>query len=679
MSRLSTFALRTVGCASLLFLGACTAPRYIDSEPGPADAPPPPTRYDPSLPVHGVSDASSAPDVQDALTASIGEFAELVAARAGGRSVGVLPLGAYTHTTREPQFTDLSEDVANRIAYRLRSDAGMGGLVTDIDGMRLRLSRCNVERHELVSVEALGERAGRLGLDVVVYGTIRENRAPGLPDSMTVSLRAWDVLGLQSVASKNVEVRRDASARRLWTLLERESLWQDATWDTPNVERPFDSELDWMAEQIAIDVERAVVEAGGEYSVAYVAPTATSAFHQGLWQLRAAQRTWSQTSAERAVAGDDADPNAPMVINGIEFPDPQAALSYLNDLRESLHGSPAADFGRSVTNMIAGKLRPRLAPREVKMNDIGFTDASDTALVEGELATGGLVSSKLARQALQDGGIDLVVAPRLEELAGSYLLRVEVFDLPAQALVGSTYWRIEPRYYAAISEQLDLGDADDLAPVPEDDRGASGTSYWATTFERVVSGVARVDVPGGSGTGFLIDERGFLLTNYHVVAGAVDGTVSLRFRDGARVTARVVNSDAFWDAAVLRIDGDVSGRHVFQMATGASVGIDVALIGHPKSTDGWVLSTGTLSSVTEELRDSSRRPSYMYSCPTREGSSGSPVFDSRGRVIALHSHGSRGSVDGPTRMFLNSELTGFALGAPGSDVSRFLQESLPRR
>jgi hypothetical protein len=79
-----------------------------------------------------------------------------------------------------------------------------------------------------------------------------------------------------------------------------------------------------------------------------------------------------------------------------------------------------------------------------------------------------------------------------------------------------------------------------------------------------------------------------------------------------------------------------------------------------------------------------QRPSFKYTCPTRAGSSGSPVILADGTVIAVNSHGTLGDVTSSTGQqvldgsgsAVNSELTGFALGAPGPEARRILEGAI---
>ena len=65
----------------------------------------------------------------------------------------------------------------------------------------------------------------------------------------------------------------------------------------------------------------------------------------------------------------------------------------------------------------------------------------------------------------------------------------------------------------------------------------------------------------------------------------------------------------------------------------------------------------------------------MYTCPTRQGNSGSPVLLANGDVIAINSHGMLGDVLGSNGTSA-AELTGFALGAPASAAKELLKDVL---
>jgi len=158
---------------------------------------------------------------------------------------------------------------------------------------------------------------------------------------------------------------------------------------------------------------------------------------------------------------------------------------------------------------------------------------------------------------------------------------------------------------------------------------------------RALPGVVTIHVRGGedqgTGTGFVLDKRGHILTNNHVVepAGA-DGAISVTFNGGQTAKATVVGRDSGYDLAVIKVTG-VSGLTPLPLGNSDSVqvGDSVVAIGAPFDLAGTV-TTGIISAKERpitaggEKRDGSD-VSYVDAlqtdAPIDHGSSGSPVAD----------------------------------------------------
>jgi S1-C subfamily serine protease len=401
-------------------------------------------------------------------------------------------------------------------------------------------------------------------------------------------------------------------------------------------------------------------------------------------RLRAAQGAfvleYDKRSREAARGEDPMQVEKPVTLNGVEFKTLQAAHSYLSTLREQLLATETARFAGTVSAIFAESLRPVVSPRKVIL-DAGFTEASDVALLEGDLATGGLVRSLKSRQSLQSKGVAIVVAPRVERVGSNYAVRAEVYDLGKPNLVASSSVRVDQRYAKDLARMLEV---DDLSPV--DDLPAVERASWEKVYKEVASGAVVLTGKHGEGgvqgSGFVVSPDGLVMTNSHVVSGIEPGSGTAHFPGGTQAAFRIVKDDPFWDVAVVKVDALPEGTHVFRFADGerVKVGVEVAVLGAPKGTSGWVFTPGHVSSVRELVQTSGNRPSLMYTCATRAGSSGSPVLLQDGTVAAVHSAGTMGDVkdtngyqvvSGNATVF--SELPGFALGAPGPEARKVLE------
>ncbi len=143
----------------------------------------------------------------------------------------------------------------------------------------------------------------------------------------------------------------------------------------------------------------------------------------------------------------------------------------------------------------------------------------------------------------------------------------------------------------------------------------------------------------GEGSGIVIDRRGHILTNFHVVAGARDVRVTLY--NGKSLEARMVGQDQATDVAVLKIDAPADSLFPVTMgtSTGLRVGQRVFAIGNPFGLER-TLSTGIISSLNRSLPRRDRRGTLksiiQIDAAINPGNSGGPLLDSRGRMIGIN-------------------------------------------
>jgi S1-C subfamily serine protease len=174
----------------------------------------------------------------------------------------------------------------------------------------------------------------------------------------------------------------------------------------------------------------------------------------------------------------------------------------------------------------------------------------------------------------------------------------------------------------------------------------------------------------GSGSGSIIDERGHILTNYHVVAGARKLTVTLA--NGKPYPARYVGGDVDSDLAVIQIDAPGEKFTVVKMGDSSRlvVGQKVLAIGNPFGF-AHTLTEGIISALERPIRAENDRiieGAIQTDASINPGNSGGPLLNSRGEMIGINSQiisPSRGSVG-----------IGFAI--PVNLAKRFLPELIAR-
>ena len=152
-----------------------------------------------------------------------------------------------------------------------------------------------------------------------------------------------------------------------------------------------------------------------------------------------------------------------------------------------------------------------------------------------------------------------------------------------------------------------------------------------------------MEVPAGSGTGFVWDEAGHVVTNYHVIAGRGGGApprVKVRLQGYAEAFDAVVKGvEPEKDLAVLKIE---SGSLPAPVAVGTSsdlaVGQTVLAIGNPFGLD-YTLTTGVVSALGRDVDGAGGRPikgCIQTDAAINPGNSGGPLLDSRGRLIGVN-------------------------------------------
>jgi S1-C subfamily serine protease len=145
-------------------------------------------------------------------------------------------------------------------------------------------------------------------------------------------------------------------------------------------------------------------------------------------------------------------------------------------------------------------------------------------------------------------------------------------------------------------------------------------------------------IPAGTGTGFLWDDQGHVVTNHHVISSGNAARVTLS--DRSRHDARLVGTAPEKEIAVLRID--VPRERLQPLARGSSADLQVGqatiAIGNPFGLD-HTLSTGVVSGLGREIKSLAGTPIsgvVQTDAAINPGNSGGPLLDSRGRLIGIN-------------------------------------------
>jgi S1-C subfamily serine protease len=181
--------------------------------------------------------------------------------------------------------------------------------------------------------------------------------------------------------------------------------------------------------------------------------------------------------------------------------------------------------------------------------------------------------------------------------------------------------------------------ADEKSTIEIFDRSKASVVYISTR-ERVIDYWTRnvTSVPRGTGSGFVWDDQGHIVTNLHVISGAAEASVQLS--DGRDYQASLVGASPAYDIAVLRVRVPVHAPPALPLGTSSDlrVGQKVFAIGNPFGLD-WTLTTGIVSALDRSLpNDNGSTISHLIQTDAaiNPGNSGGPLLDSAGRLIGIN-------------------------------------------
>ncbi len=142
-----------------------------------------------------------------------------------------------------------------------------------------------------------------------------------------------------------------------------------------------------------------------------------------------------------------------------------------------------------------------------------------------------------------------------------------------------------------------------------------------------------------SGSGFIISDDGYVLTNYHVVKEADKGKLDVQVLtyDGTAYNATIVGTEASNDVAVLKIDAEGLSAASFGNSDVIRVGDTVYAVGNPLGELEFSMSTGHVSAKDRVITTQENESINMFQidAAVNEGNSGGPVYDAGGSVIGI--------------------------------------------
>ncbi len=169
------------------------------------------------------------------------------------------------------------------------------------------------------------------------------------------------------------------------------------------------------------------------------------------------------------------------------------------------------------------------------------------------------------------------------------------------------------------------------------------------------------------GSGVIIDARGFIVTNYHVVN--LDDILWVVFSQGQRVRARVIGEDSVSDIAVIHVDGEMPAVAQFGDSSGLEPGQVVIAIGSPLDEFRGTVTMGIISGLDRQL--GGIRGLIQTDAAINRGNSGGPLINLRGQVIGINTLTVRSGSD-------SGILEGLAFAVPSNQVREIVNQWIPR-
>lgn len=141
-------------------------------------------------------------------------------------------------------------------------------------------------------------------------------------------------------------------------------------------------------------------------------------------------------------------------------------------------------------------------------------------------------------------------------------------------------------------------------------------------------------VTEGAGSGVIITDDGYIITNHHVIDGASE--VVVRLTNGTEYTAKIIGSDEESDVAVLKIEASDLSEAVFGDSDQLAVGETCVAIGNPLGELGGTVTEGIISALDREINIEGQDMTLLQtSAAINPGNSGGALFNAKGELIGI--------------------------------------------
>ena len=272
--------------------------------------------------------------------------------------------------------------------------------------------------------------------------------------------------------------------------------------------------------------------------------------------------------------------------------------------------------------------------------------------------------------------------------AVSFLLVIAIVIVSCLATgltVGSVLQKENAALKLYISEKLDIiedrldaleGKGEGVGPLEKPEGNLTASEVYEKNIRSVVAINCTATVSGGfgqvyqtasAGSGFVLTQDGYVVTNHHVIDGATKITVT--FEDGTEYTAKLIGSDASSDIALVKIDATGLQAVTIGSSSRLAVGDQVVAIGNALGELSFSLTVGYVSGMDRDVNtDGSVMNMVQTDAAINSGNSGGPLFNARGEVIGINTAKYSGTTSS------GASIEGISFAIPMDDVIGMLED-----
>ena len=208
-----------------------------------------------------------------------------------------------------------------------------------------------------------------------------------------------------------------------------------------------------------------------------------------------------------------------------------------------------------------------------------------------------------------------------------------------------------------------------IQPKPEDDP-LSAVELYDRSVDSVVGVTAQYDGETSLGSGIVLTQDGYIVTNAHVVLNTSESIVTVKLHDGTEYPAIVIGYEEDSDLAVLRVEAQGLQPAEFGDASELKVGEEVFAIGNPGGDRyGGTLTGGYVSGLNRELEKSAANGlTYIQTdAAINPGNSGGALFNAYGQVVGINSN-----------KVVSTSYEGIGFAIPISEVSNIIGDLMTK-